>query len=83
MLTSSIVNGIAAPIVGMSSANCGRNVPMFAGYIIDIAQYIFLQLWVPTLDDTWVVFPIAVAYGMVDGVLQLSAQGKRLECLLQ
>ena len=51
---------------------------MFAGYVLDIAQYIFLQFWIPSLDDTWVVFLLAVAYGLVDGVLQLSAQGQSI-----
>ena len=48
---------------------------MIFGYILDMGKYILLLMWTPSLDDTWLVFLIAVAEGMVDGVLQLSAQG--------
>lgn len=74
ILTASIFNGITSPIVAGVSAKYGRNIPMTIGYFLDVGQYIFLLYWVPTLDNSWIVFFIAAVYGMVDGVMQLSAQ---------
>jgi len=74
ILTASIFNGITSPIVAGVSAKFGRNIPMTIGYLLDIGQYTFLLFWVPTLDNSWIVFCIAAVYGMVDGVMQLSAQ---------
>jgi len=74
ILTASIFNGITSPIVAGVSAKYGRNIPMTIGYVLDLGQYLFLLYWVPTLNNSWIVFCIAAVYGMVDGVMQLSAQ---------
>lgn len=74
VMVGAIANGFASPVVGMISATCGRNIPMLFGYVLDVSKYVLLLFWTPSLDDTWLVFVIAVAEGMVDGVLQLSAQ---------
>jgi len=74
VLVGSVSMFIASPIVGWVSARCGRNIAMLFGYVLDVGKYILLLLWTPSHDDTWMVYLFAVAEGVVDGVLQLSAQ---------
>lgn len=74
VLVSAISNGIFASLVGIISARVGRNLPYLFVFALDIAQYIFLLYWIPTIDTTWVVFILAAIYGGVDGGMQFSNQ---------
>ena len=69
-------SALSSVITGWVSGSYGRNLPLLIAFIIDLTQLIFLLLWKPSHDNTWLVFIIAIVYGYVDGTLQLIAQGE-------
>jgi len=74
VLVSAVSNGVMASLVGFVSSRIGRNWPYLFVFVLDIAQYVFLLYWIPTLDTTWVVFVLSAVYGAVDGGMQFTNQ---------
>ena len=69
------VEGIAAAILGSISDKYGRNKFLILAYLLDVGQYIFLLFWIPTVENSWIIYLIAIIDGLVDAIILLSVQG--------
>ena len=78
IVISSTVAAINSVVVGSLSAKFGKNIFLLIAFVVDAGQYIFLLLWVPTIDNSWIVYLIAVAYGLVNSILLVTVQGKSI-----
>ena len=58
------------------ASKIGRNIPLFIGFCVNIANYIICLFWIPTEPSLWVVYIIFVLLGVTDGIWQPLVNGK-------
>ena len=76
MAVSLFVDGIVSSRVGVFIEKLGRNGLLLVTFGLDLAQYLFLLFWIPTVENSWVIYMIAVVYGIVHAVVLVTFQGK-------
>jgi len=74
MVISSAVDAITSTGVGALSAKVGRNTFLSMAFVLDVAQYMFLLFWIPTEENSWIIYLLAVVYGLINGTILVTVQ---------
>ena len=76
MVISCTVDAITSTGVGALSAKVGRNTFLSMAFVLDVAQYISLLFWIPTAENSWIIYLLAVVYGLINGTILVTVQGR-------
>ena len=74
IVCSNAVDGVMAIAVGRLAAKYGRNILMVIAFVLNVGWFLIQLFWEPTLDNSWIVYTLAVVYGIIDSIYGVNIQ---------